>query len=101
TARPRSSATASRLVASTTAARTARGSTACATSSTVRRRRAPHTSDGRSRALLPDRRDQPALAVGRHRDSRLVELDAIPQLAGDLLVLLVERLAVVRVLAAP
>src|SRR6185436_5871474 len=49
--------------------------------------------------LLP-RRDQPALAVGRERDARGVELIAIPQLARHLLVLLVERLAVVGELTA-
>src|SRR5262245_31469307 len=49
----------------------------------------------------PARRDETPLTIARERDVGRVELDAIPQLAGDLLVLLVERLAVVRELAAP
>src|SRR2546430_12057793 len=49
-------------------------------------------AEGRSR--------QPPFAVARQRHARFVERDAIPQLAGDLLVLLIEALAVVRVRAA-
>src|SRR5689334_18544339 len=48
----------------------------------------------------PRRRDEPALAVGRHRDAGGGEGVAVPEFAGDLLVLLVEGFAVVRELAA-
>src|SRR3954462_14548641 len=60
---------------------------------------APH--GGRPSAAQPARGDQPALAVAGERDVRRIELFAIPQLAGHLLVLLIERLAVVGELAAP
>src|SRR5213078_3219649 len=53
------------------------------------------------RSPAPARGDQAALAVAGERDVGGVERVAVPQLAGDLLVLLVERLAVVGELAAP
>ena len=50
-----------------------------------------------SRARLPGRRHQPAPAVRRARDRRVVGIEGlVPQLAGDLLVHAVEALAVVR-----
>src|SRR5262245_37103119 len=52
-------------------------------------------------SATPARRDQAALAVGGERDVGRVERVAIPELAGDLLVLLVEGFAVVGELAAP
>src|SRR5262249_44803376 len=48
----------------------------------------------------PPRRHEPSPSGDVQLDVRLVERLAIPQLAGDLLVLLIERLAVVGVLAA-
>src|SRR5919205_240816 len=48
----------------------------------------------------PLRRQEAAAAVACERDAGLVEALAIPELAGDLLVRLVERLAVVGVVAA-
>src|SRR5947199_40289 len=45
------------------------------------------------------RSGQPPLAVSRQRHARLVERDAIPELARDLFVLLIEGLAVVGVRA--
>src|SRR5437773_791421 len=53
------------------------------------------------RSPPPARGDQPALAVTGERDVGGVERVAVPQLAGHLLVLLVERFAVVGELAAP
>src|SRR5437868_324890 len=53
------------------------------------------------RSALPARRDEAALAVAGERDVGRIERIAIPQLARHLLVLLVERLAVVGELAAP
>src|SRR5713226_160329 len=48
----------------------------------------------------PRRRRQPALAVARERDRRVTRVEfPVPELAGDLLVALVEALAVVRELA--
>src|SRR5829696_8933360 len=52
-------------------------------------------------SLLPRRREEAAAAVGGERDAGLREPLAVPELAGDLLVRLVERFAVVGVGAAP
>src|SRR3979409_1994910 len=61
----------------------------------------PASAPHRRRSAGPAWGDPAALAVAGERDVGGVELVAIPQLAGDLLVLLVERLAVVGELAAP
>src|SRR5512132_2058523 len=70
-----------------------------------RNRTLPHWQDAwtRTDGILPQppRRHEPPPSGGIELDVRLVEGFAIPQLAGDLLVLLIERLAVVGVFAAP
>src|SRR5262245_36229599 len=55
----------------------------------------------RVRAGVPGRGDEAPLAIPRPGDARLVQRLAVPELAGDLVVLLVERLAVVRVFTHP
>src|SRR5580704_11862351 len=49
----------------------------------------------------PVRRDQSPFAVGRSRRPGLLQIDSVPQLAGHLSMALIERLAVVGVLAQP
>src|SRR5713226_5491428 len=62
-----------------------------------RRDKVPRVSAGRAGSR---RRRQPALAVARERDRRVPRVEfPVPELAGDLLVALVEALAVVRELA--
>src|SRR5919197_6374071 len=55
----------------------------------------------RVRRRPPGRSDEPALTVGRQRDAGFVEKRAIPELAGHLLVTLIQTFAVIRELAAP
>src|SRR5437868_586514 len=49
--------------------------------------------------IVPPRREQPTATIGSDRDSGLVQLFAIPKLAGDLAMRLIESLAIIRIRA--
>src|SRR5919108_5265883 len=67
----------------------------------LRRKTAAIVAEASVRRRRPRRRRQAALAVGGQVHVGGVELHAIPELAGDLLVVLVEAFTVIGELAAP